>query len=172
MGQPGLPFNTTPGGLQIRVTSRHRKLKNHAPIPEGHRVTLDITDDITVHFHELDREFSSGPGHPVYSTYWIAKHFEEVGRKLLLPYREEGEEGVGTSVEVQHLASALPSMRVTHTATVQSVDGRRLNCTMTAVSELGDLIATGSTGQYVTRAEKLERNFQTLRERWEIHQQK
>lgn len=134
------------------------------PIPAGHTVTLEITvtDEMTVHFHELGQ----GPGHPVYATYWIARHFEEVGRKLLLPFREEGEEGVGTAVTVQHLASALPGMRVTHTATVERVEGRHLHCTMTATSELGDLIATGRTGQYVTRAEKLERNFQTLRERW------
>lgn len=138
-------------------------------IPEGHSVTLDIlvTDDMTVHFHELGQ----GPGHPVYSTYWIARHFEEVGRKLLLLFREEGEEGVGTFVEVQHLASALPGMRVTHVATVESVEGRRLTCCMTATSELGDLIATGRTGQYVTLEAKLGRNFETLRGRWEAHQQ-
>lgn len=138
------------------------------PIPAGHRVTLEITvtDEMTVHFHELGH----GPGHPVYSTYWIARHFEEVGRKLLLPFREEGEEGVGTFVEVQHLASALPGMKVELVATLESVEGRRLNCAMTATSELGDLIATGRTGQYVTREEKLERNFETLRQRWEAYQ--
>lgn len=139
------------------------------PIPAGHQATLEITvtDDMTVHFFEL----GAGPLHPVYSTYWIAKHFEEVGRKLLLSFREEGEEGVGTFVEVQHLAPALPGMQVTHVATLESVEGRRLNCTMTATSELGDLIATGRTGQYVTLSEKLERNFEALRQRWNTHQQ-
>lgn len=136
------------------------------PIPENHSVTLEITvtDDMTVHFEQL------GKGFPVYSTYWIARHFEEVGRKLLLPWREEGEEGIGTSLEVQHLASALPGMRVTHTATLERVEGRRLHCTMTAVSELGDLIATGRTGQYVTLKSKLESNIEGLRERWAEYQ--
>ena len=138
-------------------------------IPDGHSVSLEVTvtEEMTVHFHELGH----GPLHPVYSTYWIARHFEEAGRKLLLPFREEGEEGVGTFVEVQHLASALPGMKVEHVATVESVDGRRLTCRLSATSELGDLIATGRTGQYVTQKSKLERNFQTLRERWEAQQQ-
>lgn len=139
------------------------------PIPDGHRaeLTITVTDEMTVHFHELGH----GPGHPVYATYWIARHFEEAGRKLLLPFREEGEEGVGTSVSVEHLASALPGMRVRIVATVERVEGRHLHCTVTATSELGDLIATGRTGQYVTRAQRLERNFETLRERWAAHRQ-
>lgn len=138
-------------------------------IPAGHSVTLEImvTPDMTVHFHELGQ----GPGHPVYATYWIARHFEEAGRKLLLPFREEGEEGVGTFVSVEHLASALPGMRVQIVATVENVEGRRLNCTLRATSELGDLIATGRTGQYVTKGEKLERNFKGLEDRWLAYQQ-
>lgn len=140
------------------------------PIPDGHQVALSIvvTDEMTVHFHELGH----GPGHPVYATYWIARHFEEAGRKLLLPFREDGEEGVGTFVSVDHRASALPGMRVEIVATVEKVEGRRLDCQLTATSELGDLIATGRTGQYVTQAERLEQNFETLRQRWENRQQK
>lgn len=131
-------------------------------IPAGHAVELDVlvTDAMTVRFDEL------GPLHPVYATYEIARHFEEAGRKLLLPFLEDGEEGIGSALYVEHRASALPGMHVRVTATAGRVEGRRLFVVVQAMSELGDLIATGSTTQYVTSAERLHGGFRTLQARW------
>lgn len=131
------------------------------PIPEGHHETLTITvtDDMTVNFTEL------GPLHPVYSTYSMAKHFEEAGRKLLLPFLEAGEESIGMQVEVFHTGSALPGMQVTVTATLQEVDRRRIVCSLQAVSSLGDDIGHGTASQLVLGAEKIQANFAALRER-------
>ena len=119
---------------------------------------------MTVQFDEL------GAGHPVYATYWIAKHFEEAGRKLLVPFLEEGDGGIGTEVSVQHTASALPGMRVTVTATASKTEGRRLYADLKAVSELGDQVASGQTVQYISGASRLEQGFETLRRRWAAHQ--
>ena len=70
------------------------------PIPVGETAVLDVVvaASHTVDFDEM------GKVHPVYATYTMAKHFEEAGRKLLVPHLESGEAGIGTAVSVEHLA--------------------------------------------------------------------
>lgn len=135
------------------------------PIPAGftQTLTVTVTDEMTVEFAEL------GKLHPVYATYWMARHFEEAGRKIILPFLEEGEGGIGTQVDVTHRASALPGMTVTVTATFDRMDGRRIHATMRAVNELGDEIGTGTTTQMVLAQEKIDANFERLRDRWAAH---
>ncbi|MCY1701791.1 thioesterase family protein [Deinococcus sp. SL84] len=137
------------------------------PIPENHSETLTITvtDDMTVNFTEL------GPLHPVYSTYTLAKHFEEAGRKLLLPFLEPGEDSIGIQVETFHTGSALPGMEVTVTATLQEVSGRRIVCALRAVSSLGDEIGHGTASQLVLPEEKIRAGFEALRERFAASRQ-
>lgn len=132
------------------------------PIPPGFTQTLivTVTGEMTVQFGEL------GAVHPVYATYWLARHFEEAGRKIILPFLEEGEGGIGTEVQVAHTASALPGMRVTVTATFERMEGRRIVCTMRAVSELGDEIGHGTTGQMALPQARIDAGFEALRERW------
>lgn len=131
-------------------------------IPEGFTQTLSVTvtDDMTVNFGELGRL------HPVYATYWMARHFEEAGRKIILPFLEDGEGGIGTQVDVTHTASALPGMRVTVTATFERQEGRRVIARMVAVNELGDPIGHGTTTQMVLPQARIDANFDTLRQRW------
>lgn len=132
------------------------------PIPPGFTQTLSVTvtDEMTVHFGEL------GAVHPVYATYWLARHFEEAGRKIILPFLEDGEGGLGTEVQVTHTASALPGMTLTVTATFDRMEGRRILCTMRAVSELGDEIGRGTTTQMSLPQARIDANFERLRERW------
>ena len=130
-------------------------------IPEGftQTLTVTVTDDMTVDFGELGRL------HPVYATYWMAKHFEEAGRKIILPFLEDGEGGIGTQVDVTHTASALPGMTVTVTATFDRMEGRRVVARMRAVNELGDEIGHGSTTQMVLPQARIDAGFDTLRDR-------
>lgn len=136
-------------------------------IPDGFTQTLEVTvtDKMTVDFGEL------GKIHPVYATYWMAKHFEEAGRKIILPYLEKGDGGIGSEVDVTHTASALPGMKVTITATFERMEGRKVIASMRAVNELGDEIGFGSTSQYILPQEKIDTNFEKLRQRWAEHQQ-
>lgn len=131
-------------------------------IPEGftQTLTVTVTDDMTVDFGELGRL------HPVYATYWMARHFEEAGRKIILPFLEDGEGGIGTQVDVTHTASALPGMTVTVTATFDRMEGRRIVARMRAVNELGDEIGHGSTTQMVLPQSRIDAGFDTLRQRW------
>lgn len=135
-------------------------------IPEGftQTLTITVTDEMTVDFGEL------GKVHPVYATYWMAKHFEEAGRKIILPFLEDSEGGIGSQVEVFHTASALPGMQVTVTATFERQEGRRIHATMRAVNGLGDDIGHGSTTQFVLPQAKIDAGFDDLRRRWEERQ--
>lgn len=136
------------------------------PIPAGYEADLVITvvDSMTVNFGEL------GTLHPVYATYEMAKHFEEAGRKVLLPHLEPGEEGIGSSVSVEHTASALVGMKVSITASFERMEGRRLYCSMVAKNELGDEIGRGSSVQVILPRNRLEQGFAELETRWLEHQ--
>ena len=86
-----------------------------------------------------------------------------------MPFLEEADEGLGTAVAVRHLASALPGMRVEVIAKHVATEGRKIVCECTAISELGDLIATGSTEQVVLPATKVRTGFDDLEKRWDLY---
>ncbi|WP_243028860.1 thioesterase family protein [Thermus albus] len=134
-------------------------------IPIGFEAVFEtvVTPEMTVNFEEL------GPVHPVYATYWMAKHMELAGRKIILPFLEEGEEGIGSYVEVRHLASALPGMRVRILARHERTEENRVYASMEAYNELGDLIGRGRTEQVILPKEKVKALFARLRERWEAY---
>jgi predicted thioesterase len=118
----------------------------------GETATLEVvvTPQMTVDFYEL------GTVHPVYATYTMAKHFEEAGRKLLVPHLEPGEAGVGSAVAVEHLAPAWVGDALTVTARCTGVRGTRLSCACTVVDAEGRELGRGTTEQVVLPADVLE----------------
>ena len=123
------------------------------------RVEILVTDEMTVDFEELGRV------HPVYATYWLAKHMEEAGRKVILPFLEAEDEGIGSAVAVRHLAPVLPGMRVHVTAAHAGTEGNRVLARCSAWSELGDLVGEGETEQVILPRGWLDRRLAALRER-------
>lgn len=136
-------------------------------IPDGYEATFEVTvtEAMTVDFEQDDPRL--GRLHPVYATYWLTKHAELVSRKIILPFLEAGDEGIGHEVRIRHLASALPGMRVKLTARFVRREGNRVVADVRAVSELGDVVGEGATTQVVLPHEKLARGLAALRERWE-----
>jgi predicted thioesterase len=122
------------------------------PIPVGETTVLEVvvTPEHTVDFDEMGRV------HPVYATYTMAKHFEEAGRKLLVPHLEPGEAGIGRSVSVEHLAPSWVGDRLRVTATCLDVTGTRLTCGVEAVDEYGRRLGHGTTVQSILPAEILD----------------
>ena len=122
-------------------------------IPVGATATLDVvvTPDLTVDFAELGRV------HPVYATYNMAKHFEEAGRKLLLRHLDDGEDGLGRSVAVEHLAPSWVGDRLTIEARCTEVRGNRITCACLATDGDGREVGTGSTVQVVLPRAVLDR---------------
>ncbi len=136
------------------------------PIPEGYRATLEltVTDAMTVDFEQPDPEL--GKLHPVYATYWLTKHMELVSRKVILPFLEPGEAGIGFEVSVKHTASALPGMKVRLEATFLEQENNRIYARVRAHNELGDLVGEGTTTQVILLQAKLEAGLTALQKRW------
>jgi fluoroacetyl-CoA thioesterase len=54
-----------------------------------------VTSEMTARL--FDREF-----HPVYATYWMARHIEEAGRLLVEPHLGPDEDAVGFELSLRH----------------------------------------------------------------------
>ncbi|MEZ4608391.1 MAG: thioesterase family protein [Deinococcales bacterium] len=108
-----------------------------------------------------------GKLHPVYATYWMTKHVELVSRKIILPFLEKDEEGIGFEVNLKHLASALPGMEVIHTARFSHMEKNRIYAQVEVHNQLGDKIGQGMTTQVILSKEKLQKSFADLYTRWD-----
>lgn len=113
-------------------------------IPPGYegRLSILVTPEMTVDFEELGRV------HPLYATYRLAQHMEEAGRKIILPFLEEGEDGVGSAVSVRHLAPAVLGTRVEVVAAHERTDGNRVYARCVARAG-ATVIGTGETEQTI-----------------------
>ncbi len=75
---------------------------------------------------EMFARFNDKLVHPLYSTVSLVHHMEWVSRKVILPFLEEDEEGMGAEVQVKHLSSAKENAKVVLTARVISVNDRSI----------------------------------------------
>jgi predicted thioesterase len=108
--------------------------------------------------------FDSGQVHPVYATFALARDIEWACRLFVLEMKEADEEGIGTSLAIQHLSPALVGETVSITATVKSIQKNEIICSYEARVE-DRLIATGEQGQKILKKERIEGIFNNLRQR-------
>lgn len=107
--------------------------------------------------------FDSGLVHPVYSTFALCKHAEWTGRLFVLEMLEEGEEGIGTQVTIEHVGPALEGEEVTIVARLEAVSGREIVCGFEArVAER--LVAKGKTAQKIVQKARFDAYLATLRD--------
>ena len=119
------------------------------------QVTVTVTDDMLARFEEL------GLVHPVYSTWSMVRHMELASRKVILPYLEAGEEAVGYSVSVTHLAPTPAGATVTARARLVRVDGNQIVCAVSAHNG-STTIGEGTTVQVVVSAAGLRVRFDEI----------
>ncbi len=105
--------------------------------------------------------FDSGEVHNVYSTFALARDAEWSGRLFVLEMKEEGEEGIGTAISVNHHSPALTEQEVEFTAALIEVNGNEVITEFTAKVN-GRLIADGRQSQKILKKEKLDRLFNSL----------
>ncbi|MFC4075879.1 thioesterase family protein [Salinithrix halophila] len=94
-----------------------------ARLQVGHRERLEVT--VT---REMTASFGGVEVHPVLSTVSMVYHMEWAGRKVILPFLEPGEEGVGGAISVEHRAPAPVGKVVTFTAEAIEVTSRKVLC--------------------------------------------
>ncbi len=93
----------------------------------------------------------------VYATPELVRDTEMTCRNLLLDHLDDGEDSVGTRVEIDHLAATLVDMWVDFTVTVAEVNGRRVTFEV-AVRDAVDAVARGRHTRFVVdKAKSRER---------------
>ena len=96
--------------------------------------------------------------HPVCATYTLAREIEWATRQFVLDMREESEEGIGTSLSIDHQGPAFVGEEIVITAWVEDINGHELICRYEA--KVNDrLIAIGKTGQKILKRDKIAQIF-------------
>ena len=79
----------------------------------------------------------------VYATPMLVRDIEVTAREMLLAHLDEGEDTVGTRVEIDHLAATLLGMEVEVTVSVASIAGRAVTLEVSARDSV-DQTVTGT----------------------------
>jgi fluoroacetyl-CoA thioesterase len=119
----------------------------------GREETIEIT--VTA---DMFASFEGEVVHPVYSTVAMTYHMEWVSRKIILPFLEDHEEGMGSSVQLKHLAASPLGSTVTLTATLVELRDNKIVTKVSAENHLG-LIGIGEVMQVVLPKEKIAEKF-------------
>jgi predicted thioesterase len=99
--------------------------------------------------------------HNVYSTFALTRDAEWSGRLFVLEMKEDGEEGIGTGINIKHISPALVGNEVVFTATLTEVNKNEV--VTDYVARVGDrIIAEGRQWQKILPKEKLDRLFSSL----------
>ncbi len=102
-------------------------------------------------------DFLSGDGNDsarVYATPAMIEDIETTCRDFLGIHLDEGEDSLGTSVDIKHLAPTLLGMWAEITVNVATVEGRAVAFDITAVDAAGDKIASGRHDRFVIDVEQ------------------
>lgn len=124
---------------------------------------MEIGQQAVVHATVTPDMFAQFEGHvvhPAYSTVSMVYHMEWASRKIILPYLEEHEEGIGGAVSVRHLAPTPEGSKVTITATLTEWED---NIVMTKVeaSNEKELIGIGEVKQVILPKKKIQQMLET-----------
>ncbi|WP_409253074.1 thioesterase family protein [Bacillus sp. SCS-153A] len=122
-------------------------MKSGMTVGQTASVTATVTPDM---FAQFDGEVV----HPVYSTVSMVYHMEWASRKIILPFLEEGEEGMGGAVSMKHIAPSSEGTNVTITATLTELRSNVVITKVEARNENG-LIGLGEVKQVILPKEKI-----------------
>jgi fluoroacetyl-CoA thioesterase len=105
--------------------------------------------------------FEQGMVHPVYATFALGRDAEWCCRLFVLDMKESDEEGIGTSLSINHIGPALLGEKVQFKAWIQSVEKNQIICKYEA--RVGErLVAIGEQGQKIVKKERLEKMFKDI----------
>ena len=108
--------------------------------------------------------FESGTVHEVYSSFALARDAEWSGRLFVLDMKEEGEEGIGTRISVEHRSPAFPGEEITFIATFDELTEKGEILTSYKAFCGSRLLAEGGQGQRILPKEKIELLFSRLKD--------
>jgi fluoroacetyl-CoA thioesterase len=97
---------------------------------------------------DMFAQFEGKVVHPTYSTVSMIYHMEWVSRKIILPFLENDEEGMGGAVSAKHLAPAPEGTQLSIIAELIKYD-RNIVITKVSVIRETDLIGIGEVKQVI-----------------------
>ena len=100
-------------------------------------------------------QFNGHVVHAVCSTFTLAREMEWAGRLFVLDMCDPGEEGIGTSLHIDHISPARVGDTVEVIATYKSFVNTELVCQIT-VNVGKRTVAKGYTGQKILSKEKIK----------------
>ena len=107
---------------------------------------------------EMFAQFEGQIVHRAYSTVAMVYHMEWASRKIILPYLESHEEGVGGAVTVKHIAPTGEGTNVHVTAVVTDITDHCIVTSVEVHNETG-LIGVGEVKQGIVMKESMERRI-------------
>ncbi|WP_438319166.1 thioesterase family protein [Sporosarcina sp. FA9] len=128
------------------------------------RLGMEIGRVETIEIIVTEDMFASFEGevvHPVYSTVAMTYHMEWVSRKIILPFLEVHEEGMGASVNLQHLAPSPLGSAVTLTATLTALRGNVV-WTKVVAKNLFGVIGTGEVKQVIMPKKQIKERLDEI----------
>ncbi|CAG9606449.1 thioesterase family protein [Pseudoneobacillus rhizosphaerae] len=103
---------------------------------------------------DMFAQFDGNVVHPTYSTVSMIYHMEWASRKIILPFLEEDEEGMGGAVSAKHLAPAPEGSKLTIIAELIEYD-RNIVITKVSVFRDTELIGIGEIKQVILPKRKI-----------------
>jgi predicted thioesterase len=110
---------------------------------------------------DMVAKFGDTTVHKLYATSALVHHMEWAARKILEPYLEEHEEGMGYHAEVSHLMPTIPGMKVKLKATVSDIRDRKVVCDIEAFNPRGK-IARGTVTQAIVEKSWLDNKIKEM----------
>ncbi|WP_106497964.1 thioesterase family protein [Lentibacillus sp. Marseille-P4043] len=110
--------------------------------------------------NEMVAQFDGEIVHPAYSTVSMVYHMEWASRKLLLPFLEDHEEGMGSAVTVKHIAPSGLGTKISVTATVTDFTKSEIVTDVCVENEQG-LIGKGEVKQAILPKKIIEAKLGT-----------
>ncbi len=123
----------------------------------GHReqITITVTE-------EMVASFGGKMVHPTLSTVTMVYYMEWAGRKVILPFLEEEEEGVGGQIAVKHCSPAPVGKKVTFTAEATEVKENKVVCRVWAEHDKA-VVGEGTFTQVIAPKARIRERIEQMR---------
>lgn len=119
-------------------------------------IKIGLTNDVSEMVTEKNTAIVMGSGVlKVYATPAMCALMEKAASDLMDTLVEAGNTTVGISLNIAHTAATPVGMKVTATAEITGVDGRKISFKVTACDEAGE-IGSGTHERFIVDAEKFQ----------------
>lgn len=123
-------------------------MKSGLHIGDQARITAEVTEDMFA-------QFDGKVVHRSYSTVSMLYHMEWASRKLIFPYLEKDEEGMGAAVELKHIAPSGEGTQLEITATIENIR-RNIIMSQVVVNSVKGKIGEGKIKHAILLKEQIE----------------